>query len=103
MGLPSRHKFAEKFGLQRLGRETVQTVKRIFTKCKADGREPLLGILEYRASPLNIGYSPAQLLMGRQVRSIVPTMQSLLLPKTPNTRQTKLALAKKQAKSKILL
>ena len=42
-----------------LAEKTVQTVKRIFSKCKADGREPLFGILEYRASPLNIGYSPA--------------------------------------------
>ena len=85
-----------------MAEKTVQTVKRIFNKYKVNGHEPLLALLQYKATPLNIGYSPAQLLlvMGRQVRSILPTMQSLLLPKTPTTRQTKLALTQNKQKAK---
>jgi transposase InsO family protein len=47
----------------------VQTVKNILRK--AD--DPQLALLSYRTTPIINGYSPAQLLMGRQLRSNVPT------------------------------
>ncbi|KAG1696931.1 hypothetical protein GQR58_006123 [Nymphon striatum] len=56
-----------------LAERTVQTVKRILTKSKADNKDPLLGILEYRTTPLRVGYSPSQILMGRRLRTCLPS------------------------------
>ena len=41
---------------------TVQTVKRLLVKAK----EPYKALLDYRNSPLNTGFSPAQLFLGRR-------------------------------------
>ena len=55
-----------------LAERTVQTIKALFTKAKQCGRDPYLSILEYLNSPLACGKSPAQLLMSRQLRSVLP-------------------------------
>ena len=67
-----------------LAEKTVQTVKRILSKAKADNSNPLLAILEYRCTPVDNLASPAQLLMGRQLRSILPTTEKKLLAKVIN-------------------
>ncbi|XP_064469961.1 uncharacterized protein K02A2.6-like [Ornithodoros turicata] len=41
----------------------------------------------YRATPLGNGFSPAELLMGRRLRTSLPTAASLLSPKTPVRNQ----------------
>ncbi|XP_064482548.1 uncharacterized protein K02A2.6-like [Ornithodoros turicata] len=41
----------------------------------------------YRATPLGNGFSPAELLMGRRLRTSLPTAASLLSPKTPDRNQ----------------
>ena len=51
----------------------VKHAKRILRKAKDANRDPYLPLLEYRNTPLECGYSPAQLLMGRRLRSVVPT------------------------------
>ena len=43
-----------------------------------------LALLTYRVTPTHIGYSPAQLLMGRQLKSILPLTQSALKPSKPS-------------------
>uniref|UniRef100_A0A1A8CXN4 Gypsy retrotransposon integrase-like protein 1 n=1 Tax=Nothobranchius kadleci TaxID=1051664 RepID=A0A1A8CXN4_NOTKA len=58
----------------------VQTVKSLLKKAK----DPYLALLAYRATPLANGYSPAQLLMGRRLRTPVPQLPSLLNPSLPN-------------------
>lgn len=68
----SRNGFAESY---------VKICKQMFSKAKTAKQDALLALLEYRATPLNIGYSPAELLMGRQLRSILPTSQENLLPR----------------------
>ncbi|XP_062576025.1 uncharacterized protein K02A2.6-like [Saccostrea cucullata] len=66
-----------------LAEKTVQIAKRILDKSKADGKDYNLGLLEYRTTPLSLGYSPAQLLMSRKLRSILPVVPDELKPKVP--------------------
>ena len=70
-----------------LAERSVQTAKNILSKAKADHTNPLLSILEYRATPVDGLASPAQLLMGRRLRSILPTTTQKLTPEVinPNT------------------
>ena len=55
----------------------VQTVKALLTK---DDSDPYLGLLAYRTAPLENGFSPAELLMGRQLNSRLPVTQTQLEP-----------------------
>jgi len=58
----------------------VQTIKAML---KRPG-DPQLAMLSYRATPLPwCGLSPAELCMGRKIRSTVPQIQSLLTPNWP--------------------
>ena len=65
-----------------LAEKTVQTIKNIMTRSKADGRKPLFAILEYRNTPVDNLASPAQLLMGRRLQSILPSAPRHLEPAT---------------------
>lgn len=58
----------------------VQTVKRLLTKAS----DPYLALLAYRSTPMANDYSPAQLLMGRRLRTPVPQLPSLLTPDLPD-------------------
>ena len=67
-----------------LAEKTVQTIKNIFKRAKAEGGNALLSILEYRTTPVDGLASTAQLLMGHQLRSVLPTTSKHLEPKTIN-------------------
>ena len=57
---------------------TVQTIKQLFKKTPND---PQMALLTYRATPLPwCGLSPAELLMGRRIRTPVPVANCLLVP-----------------------
>ncbi|KAJ7996477.1 hypothetical protein DPEC_G00237470 [Dallia pectoralis] len=58
----------------------VQTVKNLLTKAS----DPYLALLAYRATPLQNGYSPAELLMGGRLRTTVPALPTLLDPVLPD-------------------
>lgn len=45
-----------------LAEKSIQIAKRIFEKAELDGRDPYLGILEYQTTPLEVGYTSAELL-----------------------------------------
>ncbi|XP_055997858.1 uncharacterized protein K02A2.6-like [Ostrea edulis] len=83
-----------------LAEKTVQIAKRIFEKSKTDGRDPYLGILEYRTTPLDIGYSPSELLLGRQLRSVLPVLTDQLIPKVINHNNVKIKLGQSHAQQK---
>ena len=83
-----------------LAEKTVQTVKRLFQKSKDSKTDPYIAILEYRNTPLDCGYTPAQLLMGRQTRSILPVLADDLKPKTVNPKSVRSKMQEKKVKQK---
>ena len=46
--------------------------------------DPYLGLLAYRSTPLENGYSPMELLIGRKLRTTVPVIGCKLVPKLPD-------------------
>ena len=58
---------------------TIKTVKSMLKKEK----DPYKALVAYRATPLASGYSPIELLMGRKIRSALPTPSDQLNPKWP--------------------
>ncbi|XP_046841865.1 uncharacterized protein K02A2.6-like [Xenia sp. Carnegie-2017] len=56
-----------------MSERAVQTAKAIIKKAKYDNTDPYLGLLNYRNTPRNeIVGSPAQRLMGRRTRTLLP-------------------------------
>ncbi|XP_064646193.1 uncharacterized protein K02A2.6-like [Lineus longissimus] len=61
--------------------KAVQTVKKILKRSFSTGEDPYLGLLAYRSTPREADIaSPAKLLMGRNLRTRLPTATSQLLP-----------------------
>ena len=58
----------------------VATVKRILEKSE----DPYLAMLSYRTTPLQHGYSPAELLMSRKLRTTLPGVKTEMRPKVPD-------------------
>lgn len=54
----------------------VGTVKSLMKKAE----DPYLALLSYRATPLQQGLSPGELLVGRKLHTTVPTLPSVLKP-----------------------
>ena len=61
----------------------VQTVKNLLKKTP----DPYKALMAYRATPLESGLSPAELLMGRKIRTRIPTSPSNLKPSWPYLEQ----------------
>ena len=75
----------------------VKTVKRILKKSIRAGTDPYLAVLDYRNTPTQgMTTSPAQRLMSRRTKTLLPTTQSLLLPRTINLESEKKELRQRQ-------
>ena len=60
--------------------------------------DPFLALMSYRATPIQAtGASPAQLMLGRQIRTMVPTVDRVLSPKWPNMAKVRMADARAKA------
>ena len=64
-----------------LAEKTVDIAKNLIIKCTEDGRDISLALLNVRNTPGDIG-SPAQRLMGRRTRTLIPTSFAQLQPAT---------------------
>lgn len=61
----------------------VATAKSIMKQSDKD-----MGLLTYRSTPIpSLGYSPAQLIMGRNIRTTLPTLDSHLVPRWPPLKE----------------
>ena len=58
----------------------VRTVKSLLKK---ENDQPK-ALLSYRSTPLACGYSPAELLMGRRLRTTLPMLSTSLVPRWPD-------------------
>ena len=59
----------------------VKTVKRLFQKCKESGVSEFQALLDWRNTPTEgMATSPAQRLMGRRCRTLLPTSECPLRP-----------------------
>lgn len=57
--------------------------------------DPFLALMSYRTTPLQAtGASPVKLLLGRQIKTTVPTIDKVLLPKWPDFLKVRKADAK---------
>ena len=59
----------------------VQLVKQLWRK----EEDPYLALMSYLSTPIKVGYSPDQLLMSRNIRSLLPVSTEELSPKLPDT------------------
>ena len=65
----------------------VRTIKDLLKKNKTHNGDMYMAMLAYRSTPLENGLSPAELLMGRKLRTSVPVEPKQLNPKVPNQSQ----------------
>ena len=84
-----------------LAEKGVQIAKRTFVKCMEDNRDITLALLNIRNTPRdNITGSPAQRLLGRRTRTVLPTSTPLLSPKTLSPEDVKKQLVSHRLKAK---
>ena len=76
----------------------VQTVKHLLTKAQDRYR----ALMAYRATPLEIGRCPAELLMGRKIRTRLPTVLAQLNPSWHYLEQFREKDASLKARRRIL-
>ncbi|GFW20581.1 integrase catalytic domain-containing protein [Trichonephila clavipes] len=76
-------------------KSTVQTVKNSLTKAAEEGKDLYIVLLDYRIQPAKDMLSPAELLMGRKIRTFLPSHPGQLKP-TIDVERAREALRKRQ-------
>ena len=56
--------------------------------------------LAFRTTPLDIGYSPSELLQGRLLRSVLPVLTDQPIPKVINHKEVGIRLGQSHAQQK---
>ena len=75
----------------------VQTVKCLFKKCRKSGQSEFLALLDWRNTPTEgVGTSPAQRLMGRRCKTLLPVAATLLQPRYSTEEDTRALVGMKQ-------
>lgn len=74
----------------------VQIVKRLLKKARDSETDPYLALLSYRTAPLACGASPAELLMGRKLRTTLPHIPLGMSNKGLFKKQQQLKLKQKE-------
>ena len=78
---------------------SVKAVTQLFKKAERDGKDPWLALLDYRITPTEgIDVIPAQRLMSRRTRKLLPTASSLLRPEVCTQPTEKLEWKRQKAK-----
>ncbi|GBL82434.1 Uncharacterized protein K02A2.6 [Araneus ventricosus] len=80
--ISSSPKFSQSSGLIEAA---VKTVKDRIKK----SRDPYLALMAYRATPLENGFSPSELLMGRRINTTLPVAKTQLQPYSMNKKVLK--------------
>ena len=70
-----------------MAEKSVGIAKKLMRKGKDTGQTPFISFLEYRNTPLDCGYSPAQLLYNRRTKSILPILNKALTPELVNNNK----------------
>lgn len=79
---------------------TVQTIKTLLKKCVDSGQDFNLALLNFRATPRNNIDSPAQILMGRRIKTRLPVSDKLLKEKVDNDQNyRRIMTSRKQIKT----
>ena len=77
----------------------VKLAKQLLIKCKEDGTDPYIALLEQRNTPVEgINRSPVQRLMNRRVQTKLPIVSKLLKPDVVNVKQKLVDRKQKQQK-----
>ncbi|UYV79499.1 K02A2.6-like [Cordylochernes scorpioides] len=79
---------------------TVQTLKKLIKRCGEEITDPYLALLNLRNTPHNNLPSPAQILMSRNLRSIIPSKTSQFVPSMINNEAIQKQLVDNQVKMK---
>ena len=59
-----------------MAESAVKIVKTMLKKCQLSNEDPYAALLNYRSTPIKNGYSPAELIMGRKLRTEVPILST---------------------------
>lgn len=86
-----------------MAEKAVSIAKMMIKKSKQDGTDVYLALMEYRSTPIKgLGLSPAQLLLGHQIKTKIPTCGKFLEHKcTLKPVNVKAMLQEKQEKQKM--
>ena len=78
----------------------VKTLKLIFAKAKQSGESEYMALLDWRNTPSEgMGTSPAQRLMGRRCKTLLPTAGTLLKPRYDTNADTRALAGRKRRQS----
>ncbi|XP_055371850.1 uncharacterized protein LOC129605879 [Condylostylus longicornis] len=82
-----------------LAERSIQTIKKLLTKCEETKNDPYVALLHYRTTQTNGMPSPAQLLMSRSLTTKIPAITRNFEPKIINTYEYKKRLQKQNQNS----